>query len=226
MHRRRNTQLVIESLGLFAKYWQPGKVKTRLAATIGPQKAADAYRHFVVTLLKRFSCCCDQKWLAITPPERAQEFREVVPAGWQLESQAEGNLGDRMQAFFARRFAAGSQRVVLLGTDSPQVPVAYIQQAFERLRHVPVVLGPTEDGGYWLVGAAGGVPDIFSEIPWSTPQVWQATLKALHAAKISHATLPICYDIDNKHDLQRLICELQDHVGCDPQLDRLLELLG
>jgi len=214
------------ALGLFAKYWKPGKVKTRLAASIGLQRAAASYRHFVVTLLERLSVCQVEKWLAFTPSGRIDEFQEIAPAGWQLDLQADGDLGDRMRAFFSRRFAEGSERVVLVGSDSPQLPLESIQQAFEQLHESQVVLGPTEDGGYWLVGAAGGVPDIFSGIPWSTPRVWQATIEALQAAKISYRVLPVCYDIDTGDDLQRLINELQNTVGSDPHLDRLLELLS
>jgi len=217
---------VTECIGLFAKYWQPGKVKTRLAASIGPQRAAATYRHFVATLLARLSGCLAQKWLAYTPSEHLGEFQEIAPEGWQLELQAQGDLGDRMQAFFARRFAEGSKRVLLVGSDSPHLPLESIQQAFAQLRDSEVVLGPTEDGGYWLVGAAGRVPDIFSDIPWSTPQVWQTTMEALQAAKTSHSTLPVCYDIDTADDLQRLLGDLQARVGNDPQLDQLLELLS
>lgn len=214
-----------DCLGLFAKYWQPGKVKTRLAATLGPQQAATTYRHFVATLLDRLSDYPAQKWLAYTPSGRIEEFREIAPDGWHLDLQAEGDLGSRMQAFFARRFASGSERVVLLGSDSPHLPLESIQQAFLQLQESQVVLGPTEDGGYWLVGASGRVPDIFSGIPWSTPQVWPATIDALQRAKTSHSTLPICYDIDNHDDLRRLIQELQETAGNDPSLDQLLKRL-
>jgi len=215
-----------KALGLFAKYWQPGKVKTRLAASIGLQRAADTYQQFVKTLIERLSDCQAEKWLAFTPAERKGEFLELVPNDWQLDLQAEGDLGDRMRTFFARRFEAGSERAVLVGSDSPHLPLESIQQAFEQLRESQVVLGPTEDGGYWLVGAAGNVPEIFSGIPWSTPQVWQATLDALQAAKISYSTLAVCYDVDNGDDLQRLISDLQNAIDCDPQLDRLLKRLS
>jgi len=215
-----------ECLGLFAKYWEPGQVKTRLAASLGAERAAEVYRHFLVTLLGRLADCRAEKCLAYTPASRVGEFREIAPEGWQLELQAEGDLGERMEAFFASRFAAGFERVVLVGSDSPQLPLAAIQQAFEQLHESQVVLGPTEDGGYWLVGAAGGTPDIFRGIPWSTPQVWEATSRALQTANLRHSTLRVCYDVDNGDDLQRLLDELQASVGCDFHLDRLLQLLS
>ena len=214
-----------DCLGLFAKYWEAGKVKTRLAATVGPEKAAGIYCHFVETLLARLDACDAQKCLSYAPPTREKEFRKVAPNGWGLDPQAEGDLGDRMRAFFSRRFDEGFHRVVLLGSDSPQLPLDSIQQAFQLLRKNDVVLGPTEDGGYWLIGAAGGVPEIFDAIPWSTPLVWQSTLDALQAAGHSYGVLPVCYDVDERDNLQRLLSDLKSQLGSDPLLDRLHESL-
>lgn len=214
-----------ECLGLFAKYWHPGLVKTRLAKSIGPERAAAAYLQFVSTLLERLGACSEQRWLAYSPSERASQFETILPGGWKLEPQAAGDLGLRMKSFFERRFAAGCQRVVLLGSDSPNVPLEYIRQAFDQLQGHDVVLGPTEDGGYWLVGAAGGVPDVFEAIPWSTPQVWSATLAAIRTAGLSHAVLPTWYDIDEHDDLFRLMTDLRRDSGGEPALDRLRDML-
>ncbi len=215
-----------DCLGLFAKYWEPGKVKTRLAATVGPEKAAEAYRHFLSTLLNRFADSHAQRWLSFAPSERREDFRKFAPEGWELDPQAEGDLGDRIRAFFSRRFDEGFRRVVVVGSDSPHLPLGSIRQAFEQLQESEVVLGPTEDGGYWLVGASGGVPDIFGGIPWSTPRVWQATLDALQVTGTRHSVIPVCYDVDQEGDLKRLVADLKSNFGSDPQLDRLHELLS
>ena len=214
-----------ECLGLFAKYWQPGQVKTRLAKAIGAERAATAYFQFVLTLLERLSNCSEQKWLAYTPSERALQFDAVLPVGWQSEPQAAGDLGLRMKSFIGRRLAAGCRRVVLLGSDSPHVPLEYVQQAFDQLQRHDLVLGPSEDGGYWLVGATGAVPDIFEAIPWSTPQVWSATLAAIGVAGLSQAVLPTWYDIDEHDDLNRLMSDLRENPGREPALDRLRDML-
>jgi len=214
-----------ECFGLFAKYWQPGQVKTRLAASLGAEQAAEIYRQFVLTMLRRFSACCDCKLLVYAPPERGQEFKQSTPDGWQLEPQADGDLGRRMQQFFARRLEAGCQRVVLLGSDSPNVPLEYVEQAFQRLRQCDVVLGPTDDGGYWLIGVSSDVPALFSDIPWSTPQVWPATINALQAAGVGYETLPAWYDVDRAEDLKRLIADLRADAGRDQPLDGLLQTL-
>jgi rSAM/selenodomain-associated transferase 1 len=212
-----------DCLGLFAKYWQPGQVKTRLAASIGDNVAAEIYQHFVTTLINRLQNLGDQRWLAVTPPEKAREFESLTAEHWQLEPQVEGDLGERMQAFFSKRLAEGADRVILLGTDSPNVPLDYIQQAWELLHDNDAVLGPTEDGGYWLVGVSTDVPELFVDIPWSSPQVWEATHKALQNAGRSFASVPDWYDIDEHYDLQRLILDLQEDVGIEPELDSLLE---
>ena len=215
-----------ECLGLFAKCWKPGEVKTRLAETIGAEQAAAVYFQFVSTLLERLGDCGNQRWLSYTPSECALQVQAMISDGWKTEPQPRGDLGRRMRTFFERRFAAGCERVVLLGTDSPNVPVEFVRHAFDQLRRHDVVVGPSEDGGYWLVGATGGVPDIFESIAWSTPQVWPATLAAIRSANLSHAELPTWYDVDRQEDLARLITDLQENPGQEPALDRLLvELL-
>jgi len=213
--------MVDDGLGLFAKHWQPGQVKTRLAQKIGSERAAAVYFQFVTTLLDRFRDFGKQQWVAYTPSDSASEFETLLPVGWQLEPQSTGDLGERMRSFFERRFVSGCSRVVLLGSDSPNVPLEYIRQAFDHLNRQDVVLGPTEDGGYWLVGAAGKVPEIFNSIPWSTPQVWSATLAAIRTAELSHAELPTWYDVDEYKDLVRLISDLGQTSHCEPALDQL-----
>ncbi len=214
-----------DCIGLFAKYWQPGQVKTRLAATLGDEQAAKAYQQFVVTLLHRLQNIGDERWLAFSPPDRQGEFKPITAGHWQLEPQAEGDLGQRMHTFFANRLAEGHQRVVLLGTDSPSVPLTYVEQAFAQLRNHDVVLGPTEDGGYWLIGVSTEVPEIFANIPWSTPNVWQATIAALESEGRNYATAPTWYDVDEYTDLQRLMADLRTDSHLEPELGKLLHAL-
>ena len=163
----------VDCLGVLAKYWEPGKVKTRLAQSLGNEKAARIYEAFVAATIARLSGVEASHLLAYSPAnEQTREaFSTAGTHGWSLVAQTEGDLGERMAGFFASQFQAGAERVVLLGTDSPNVPLIEVQEAFEHLKTSEVVLGPTEDGGYYLVGAAKKVPPIFSEIPWSTPDV-------------------------------------------------------
>ena len=208
-------------LGLMAKYWQPGEVKTRLAADLGPQQAAAIYRQFVATLVARLGQAAEQTILAFAPPERLAEFEQFVPANWELEPQSGGDLGSRMHHFFLPR----RQATVLLGSDSPNLPLALLDEAFAQLAHHDIVLGPTEDGGYYLVGAARITPSIFSNIPWSTDQVWQRTIEAVQRAGYSYKALPTWYDVDQLSDLERLIADLQNDPTRDAPLQELLHAL-
>lgn len=213
-----------DRLGVFAKYWQPGKVKTRLATSLGDVKAARIYEAFVAATIARLSAIDCQKMLAYSPADDATraEFEAANATGWALMPQADGNLGQRMATYFDEQFASGAERVLLLGTDSPNVPMVEVQEAFEHLKTADVVLGPTSDGGYYLVGAANQTPPIFADIPWSTSEVLTATTARLEDAGISYAQLDPWYDVDELFDLHQLIEDLQDEYENEPSLAVLL----
>ena len=198
----------MRQLGMFAKYWAPGQVKTRLAAAIGAEAAARLHAVFVRTLLARFRATADRRVLAFSPSERRAEFEAILPAAWRLEPQAAGDLGRRMQHYFETALTAGAERVVLIGSDSPTLPAEYIEAAFDQLQSRPVVLGPAHDGGYYLVGAALKLPPIFDAIAWSQPTVFEATIARLQAAGREYGLLPAWHDVDTHDDLVRLKAEL------------------
>lgn len=203
----------MQRLVLFAKHWTPGQAKTRLAASIGPNAAAEVACASLFTLLRRFATLDADRVLAFWPPEKAAEFAAAGPA-WRLEPQVPGDLGTRLNAQFAAALSAGCRRVIALGSDSPTLPGELVTQAFRRLEECDVVLGPSDDGGYYLVGAAGRVPPIFAGMPWSTPALWPTTLARLAEHGLRHATLPPWYDIDDIDSLRRLAAELPS-VGAE-----------
>jgi hypothetical protein len=213
----------MDQLGMFAKYWEPGRVKTRLAAAIGDQAASSLYRRFVLTLVQRFAEVGRRRVLAYTPAERRTEFESLAAEDWQLAAQAGGNLGERMQAYFANAFRSGATRVVLIGSDSPNLPLDYVNDAFQQLDDAPVVLGPADDGGYYLVGAAGSVPPIFAGIQWSSPQVWAQTLNRLRNADCPYGVLPVWYDVDDLASLRQVYQDLADREPLDEPLRHLRE---
>lgn len=188
---------------MLAKHWQPGKVKTRLAGTHGQSHAAMVHALFVCTLLERLQAAADRRILAYAPPAAERAFAGVVKGRWELAAQAEGDLGMRMERLLEAGLAA-SARVVLIGSDSPDLPRQYLDEAFAALASRQVVVGPSFDGGYYLVGAAGRVPPIFRGIDWSTPQVWQQTVARLAEAGVAWHELPGWYDVDDGADLQAL----------------------
>ena len=205
----------MDQLGMFVKYWEPGRVKTRLAASLGDQAASSLYRHFVFALVRRLAAVGQRRVLVYTPAERRPEFEALANEHWSSAPQAGGDLGQRIQAYFADAFQAGATRVLLVGSDSPTLPVEYLQEAFRLLARVPVVLGPADDGGYYLVGAAGSVPPIFAGISWSTPQVWPQTVQRLRDAGCPYGVLPPWYDVDDPAGLRRMVREL----ACQGPLD-------
>ena len=215
-----------DCLGLFAKFWQPGAVKTRLAATLGDVESARIYQQFVLTLLDRLANIAQHQYLCFTPGEHKPDFERISPEPWQLEPQTEGDLGLRMQTFFQNKLSDGHQRVVLLGTDSPNVPIDYIRQAFQDLQTHDVVLGPTEDGGYWLIGLSTEVPKLFANIPWGTEQVFEKSIAALKATNHSYSLLPTWYDVDVLEDLARLKSDLQAASPLEPALQKLLQAIA
>ena len=207
-------------LGVFAKYWEPGAVKTRLAATIGQAVAAEICRAFTTTVLVRLREAANAHVIGFDPPQQRAAFTKLGGRHWGLWPQPAGDLGFRMRTFF--ELALGSvQPVVLVGSDSPDLPVAFLERAFAALQSHDVVLGPTRDGGYYLIGAAGKVPPVFEGISWSNDQVWQQTLRRLDEAHLSWHQLPEWYDVDDEQDLNDLLVRLDAARHVDAHLARL-----
>ena len=197
-------------LGIFAKYWQPGQVKTRLAVGIGADAAALLQRLFLQVLLGRLEHIGQSRVLAYSPAERKAEFEQIAGRNWSVQSQHAGGLGERIRSYFEAALVNGSQRVVLLGSDSPTVPTEYVDRAFEMLEEHSLVLGPSADGGYYLVGVRDTVPPIFGKIDWGTDQVWPQTMALVEVLSYSFGELPAWYDVDTLTDLRRLQSDLQN----------------
>ncbi|MDG2382972.1 MAG: TIGR04282 family arsenosugar biosynthesis glycosyltransferase [Pirellulaceae bacterium] len=217
----------MDELVVFAKYWQPGRVKTRLGVEIGMDASSEIYRQFLVTLLNRLQTEGDQRILAFAPSEHRRDFEKLPgAAAWKLTPQSSGNLGDRLSRLFQQRFQAGASRVVLIGSDSPSLPLQYVRDAFRHLQTHDAVLGPSTDGGYYLVGMQKPLGFLFERIDWSTEKVWRQTLQRIESnpTEISLAVLPQWYDIDTLEGLQQLVDEL-DQSKPDSEATRVLSQL-
>jgi uncharacterized protein len=213
--------------GIFAKFWQPGQVKTRLAAQIGDVAAAGFHRTCLETLLARFRHVADRRVLGFAPADRQREFAALAGSGWMTEPQSEGDLGHRMAAYFASAFAAGASSVVLIGADSPNLSQAVVTEAFERLVAIDAVLGPSDDGGYYLIGMSRPLPSAFNHIDWSTPLARSQTIEQIEAAGGRYELLDPWYDVDTIEDLRRLRAELETNLSDDfAKLRQWLRELG
>src|SRR5579871_5542699 len=131
-------------LGLFAKWPVPGTVKTRLGDSDAAWGARVA-RAFLLDALQRFATVDAQRTLAFTPAEKEADFAILAADRFALTPQIDGDLGQRLAAFFARQFNAGASAVVAIGTDSPTLPIEYVERSFAELDNADVVLGPATD---------------------------------------------------------------------------------
>lgn len=214
----------MRQFGIFAKYWRPGRVKTRLAASVGPQLAAEFHRVCLELLLNRFGELADRRTLAIWPPDDLHQFRSCAGDDWELAVQADGDLGTKMAAYFDAAFSRGATSTVLIGSDSPTISDEVVEQAFQALKRVDVTLGPTHDGGYYLVGCRAKTAPIFTGVPWSTPGVWQETLAAMQTANCTWHELPRGFDVDKIADVQHLRDELNGDAFAQATWDPLRDI--
>jgi len=214
------------ALGLFAKRPLPGQVKTRLGAATSLALAAELATAFLLDLTERLAMLDVHRVLAFAPREAEAYFAGVVGERFSLTPQTDGHLGERMSAFFTAQFQAGADRVVLLGTDSPTLPMTFVEQAFAQLEHADVVLGPATDGGYYLVGCRGRVPPIFDQNVWSHSRVLSAAVAGLTEPGWRLSVLPPWYDVDTLDDWYMLQGHLlaMRRAGLDPGVPRTEQL--
>lgn len=189
------------ALAVMARYPAVGQVKTRLARVIGAEPACRLYRAFLHDIESRFrSGCRTLVWL-FHPP--GSEFTALMQPGAQCVPQAGNDLGGRMLNAFRDLCDKGFEHVIMVGADVPHVRAEWLDQADEQLGHCDVVLGPSDDGGYYLV-AMRQPHDVFSEIEMSTSRVLQDTLRKAATLGLRAHLLPATFDIDEARDLDAL----------------------
>ncbi|MEO5910064.1 MAG: TIGR04282 family arsenosugar biosynthesis glycosyltransferase [Pelobium sp.] len=184
---------------VFLKYPELGRSKTRLAATIGDEKALEVYKellehtHLISKDLNFDKYLFYDKVTAKKMPWNEEKYHTAY--------QLEGDLGLRMSNAFEQLFNKGYERVVIIGSDCYELSKEIIEEAFLKLENKEVVIGPAKDGGYYLLGLTRMIPELFSGVKWSTQEVFPATLKALKNLGIDYATTPVLSDIDIYEDL-------------------------
>ena len=193
------------SLIIFAKSPVPGKVKTRLTPDITPTKAAELYKAFITDIIcNTHKLKCERVTIAYTPSNAEATFHSMCGQSVDYLPQKGYNLGERMKNAFRHSFDKGSKRTVIIGTDSPTLPLSYIQKAFDALKEVPVTIGPTFDGGYYLIGLSEQNAAIFDGVDWSTSKVFSQTLTRIQAINKQLYVLPPWYDVDTSDNLEFL----------------------
>lgn len=214
-------------LGMFARRPEPGKAKTRLAASIGESAAAELYAAFVEDLSHRCPALADTFLLAATPDEQATSewFRPRLKINSRLAFQPTGGLGQRINWFFEEASSLGAKRIVLIGSDSPDIPNAIISTAFERLRHSDVVISPAADGGYVLIGLQQPRPELFAEVRFSSPMTLHDTLVAAQQQELIVELLQPWYDIDVIENLGTLLPLQKTRGSCAAECPATLAVL-
>jgi len=197
------------ALLIFVKYPEPGKVKTRLAATIGAELAAQLYQEFVLqTFGLALQTRVGARFVTFAPAEKEHELKKLFPGPWQWFAQENSpDLGVRIQRAIQHVQQHGYSHVITIGTDSPSLPADYLDQAAAALLHYDLVLGPATDGGYYLIGLKSAPPELFTGIDWSTERVLNQTLQRAQQLQLSTQQLPVWYDVDDLATLRRFCDE-------------------
>lgn len=212
-----------KALLIFAKQPIPGEVKTRLVPPLSPEQAAELYGCMLEDILAKTAHFIDvERYLYYDGGEGAAGYFSAKAAGITCIPQRGKDLGERMAEAFREAFAMGHGPALIIGTDSPDLPPSYIEEAFCRLESgdSDAVFGPTKDGGYYLVGMASLHRQLFRDIPWSSDMVLRDTLERAGHAGIRVSLLPPWHDVDTAADLRRP--ELLDEFNGAPLTRKFL----
>lgn len=217
------------ALIVFVKAPIPGDVKTRLIPHLTGLEAADLYKCFVGDLMKNINRMNSQVKVQVA----YQSHPKASDLSWlgmknapEIFKQDGRSLGERLIHAFGVAFGRGAKQVVIIGSDSPNLPKDYLDQAFESLVNSDVVLGPSSDGGYYLVGLSRPCLKLFEDVSWSTDQVFERTSHNAQQHGYTLRILPSHYDIDTINDLKFLAQDLSREGNRAPTTKRYLSQLA
>lgn len=210
---------------IFAKCPRPGMVKTRLGKEIGERQTAFLARAFLMdTISTSLRIRNASVALVHWPPDCEREFEEIIYLFSREEKnrtvrrkseditlipQEGSNLGERMARTANSLFEQGAEKVIIVGSDIPQLDPLIFQAALKLLNEKQVVVGPTFDGGYYLLGISRKTPEIFNGINWGSSSVYKETRDVLENRRIDWQELELAYDIDTSDDLERLCFDIE-----------------
>lgn len=193
-----------QQLIIFTRYPEPGKTKTRLIPALGEIGAANLQKkmteHTILQVkeLQKISGVDVEVRFAGGNRELMQNWLGV---NFVYQSQGGGDLGERMMQSLTDALARDVEQVIIIGTDCPGLNCQIIASAFDKLQVCDLVLGPALDGGYYLIGLRQVIPELFSQIPWGTSQVFPITVEIAKKLHLSSAYLPNLADVDWPEDL-------------------------
>jgi len=197
----------IDRLIVFGRYPVPGRTKTRLIPALGPAGAADLQRQLTEKIVATAEAFALQRGVNVEvcfEGGSEQKMRRWLGPDLSLSRQAPGDLGTRMYAAFLAAFQRGCSRAVLIGTDIPELRADHLRQAFDALGENDLVIGPSRDGGYWLIGL-NRPARLFEGIKWGTKAVLDQTLALANGQGLSVKELDYLTDIDTEEELKELL---------------------
>jgi uncharacterized protein len=194
-----------------AKAPRPGEAKTRLVPALSEEAAASLAACFVHDTVRKARQVVRNVIVSFIPPDGRAVLEPLVPKEVDWVEQKGNELGDRLAGAIEEASARGFSPVLVLGTDSPTLPISYLETAVRLLDscHADVVLGPAEDGGYYLVGLRHPCRSLFQNVPWSTPRAYASTANNARRAGPRFSSPRQWYDVDTPADLVRLRSELE-----------------
>lgn len=203
LYSRQSIQKRQKGIIIFAKYPEPGKVKTRLAASIGKEKAAEFYDNCAKKTKKECLKIVDlERYFFFAESKNYEKVMEWIGNGFHFYAQSNGNLGDRIKAAFQVVFKEGNDKVIIIGTDCPDLNNKKLEKAYKELKTNDVVIGPAADGGYYLIGTSKFYPELFENIDWSTDRVFEQTIRNIEKLGLKSSKLEELRDIDTIEDLR------------------------
>ena len=217
---------------IMAKEPSLGTVKTRLSPPLSPQECVALYTAFLRDTISLVEEACRLSKdvapaLAYTPTSAHRFFRGLAPGHFIFLAQKGAGLGERLCNLPVQARNLGHSPIVMISSDSPTLPPDIVVRCFTELRRpeVDVVLGPCDDGGYYLIGMKRPQPALFAGIAWSTEQVTGQTLRAARKAALRVSLLPTWPDVDTAEDLSALWTELQSNMQAAPHTRDALSVM-
>ncbi|MBC8049909.1 MAG: TIGR04282 family arsenosugar biosynthesis glycosyltransferase [Chitinophagales bacterium] len=205
-----------------------GVSKTRLSAGVGAENAARLSAAFLLdvaaVVLTAARASNAQPYAFFSPTDAGDEMRALLPKPWRLRAVHELDVGRSMHSAICTLLEDGHSGVILVGADLPTLPLSIITQAMHMLAapEADALIGPSEDGGYYLIGLKAPCSALFGEMPWSTPDVFGITVERAQAAGLSLKRLPVWYDVDDAASLARLRGDLALTPDCAAHTRRAL----
>jgi rSAM/selenodomain-associated transferase 1 len=195
----------MKAIVIMAKEPRPGLVKTRMVSDLDPIAVSKIYLGFLMDRIQQVREILDvDHYIAYTPGKAVDFFKEMALESFNLIPQNGRDLGERLSNISHQLFDKGYKKIAIMDSDSPNLPSRFITSSFFYLDSSDIVLGPCEDGGYYLIGLSHDIPEIFADIPWSTSEVVAVTKERANSEGKSIKFLEKWYDVDTKDDLARL----------------------